>query len=69
VRFGKMVLILLGLQGERFDFVEVRILQGLGGRGLRSPKKLVGGANTTPGCFWQRVCNGKKMLGIARFTN
>jgi len=28
-RFGKMVLILLGLQSEKFDSVEVRILQGL----------------------------------------
>jgi len=31
-RFGKMVLILLGLQSERFDFVEVRILKGLAWR-------------------------------------
>ena len=28
-RFGKIVLILLGLQSEKFDFVEVRILKGL----------------------------------------
>ena len=28
-RSGKMVLILLGLQSEKFDFVEVQILKGL----------------------------------------
>jgi hypothetical protein len=62
-RFGEMVLILLGLQGEGFDFVEVRILKGLGGRSLRSPKIWLGEPIPPLGVFGKECAMARKCWG------
>jgi hypothetical protein len=62
-RSGKMVLILLGLQSEKFDFVEVRILKGLGVRGLRSPEIWLEGPILPPGVFGKECAMARKCWG------
>ena len=57
------MLILLGLQSAKFDFVEVRILQGLGVCSLRSAKIWLEGPIPPPGVFGKECAMARKRWG------